>query len=422
MFTVCPKCALTLVVTAADLKVGQGYVRCGRCSNVFNALVGLTEERHQSARQAAAERNPARQLEAEPEPGLAQHTEPEEAPGSEELDPDAVPDSALEFNADSTDVSQVFIEPRPGPHDVASGTFETIVLEADDLLAQTLESETQSSGSSSEETSVSAPRTSESRPPRDLSLIRDAANDGDAEALQAANDASLDHPDASEGSPGGFDRQRIEQPRFRPERASEPQAASSANDAVQDAVADGVELAARPESSRLAKLAWAAGSGLLLIALAAQLVHHNRHTLAVDARFREPLAAVYGAFGLALAPRWDLSGYDVRQLGATAGSGEGGMLTVRASVQNGGPNPQPLPLLRVTVQDRFGNRIAARDVPPAAYASRAAHATGFLDAGERIDAEIRLADPGPNAVGFELDACLPIDGGQIACANEQRTR
>ena len=41
MFTVCPKCSLKLVVTAADLRVAQGYVRCGRCSNVFTALVGL---------------------------------------------------------------------------------------------------------------------------------------------------------------------------------------------------------------------------------------------------------------------------------------------------------------------------------------------------------------------------------------------
>src|SRR5262245_33474423 len=45
MFTVCPKCALTLVVTPADLRVAQGYVRCGRCSNVFNAIVGLSEDR-----------------------------------------------------------------------------------------------------------------------------------------------------------------------------------------------------------------------------------------------------------------------------------------------------------------------------------------------------------------------------------------
>ena len=66
MFTVCPKCALTLVVTAADLRVAQGYVRCGRCSSVFNALARLTEERQAAAgpgaevpQAAAAEPAPA---------------------------------------------------------------------------------------------------------------------------------------------------------------------------------------------------------------------------------------------------------------------------------------------------------------------------------------------------------------------------
>src|SRR6267142_1968618 len=53
MFTVCPKCALTLVVTAADLRVAQGYVRCGRCSNVFNALARLSEDRQAAAAAAA---------------------------------------------------------------------------------------------------------------------------------------------------------------------------------------------------------------------------------------------------------------------------------------------------------------------------------------------------------------------------------
>src|SRR5256885_17229036 len=58
MFTVCPKCALTLVVTAADLRVAQGYVRCGRCSNVFNALARLSEDRN-AASTASSQPPPA---------------------------------------------------------------------------------------------------------------------------------------------------------------------------------------------------------------------------------------------------------------------------------------------------------------------------------------------------------------------------
>src|SRR5689334_14283334 len=58
MFTVCPKCALTLVVTAADLRVAQGYVRCGRCSNVFNALSRLSEDRQAGSAAAQAQASP----------------------------------------------------------------------------------------------------------------------------------------------------------------------------------------------------------------------------------------------------------------------------------------------------------------------------------------------------------------------------
>ncbi len=49
MFTTCPNCTLTLALTANDLRVGQGYVRCGRCGRVFNALISLTEEQAQEA-------------------------------------------------------------------------------------------------------------------------------------------------------------------------------------------------------------------------------------------------------------------------------------------------------------------------------------------------------------------------------------
>lgn len=425
MFTVCPKCALTLVVTAADLKVGQGYVRCGRCSNVFNALVAITEDRHAAAvpQPAAAPPPPAREpegeigieLELEPEAPPAPEAEvrPDSAPGNED-----VPDEALEFNPDETDLNAVFVEPRPGPHDVASGTFETIVLEADD---------------------PAAPSDENAAPAREGSVLdalggADAANDRSADAPQAANDPAL--PAGEHADPGrGFDRSRIEAPRrrapaaaapgsappsvaeeieaWRADRALEAQEANSGDSAT--------DLGAlRP--SRRPLVLWSAGVAAFALLLVIQLVHHNRRDLALDPRFRAPLTRIYGALGITLVPRWDLARYDVRQLGAAAESAPGGesVLTVRASVQNGAENPQPLPLLRVTVQDRFGNRIASRDVAPAAYAPRGTGSSALLDAGQRVDAEIRLADPGPNAVGFELDACLVVDGGRISCANEQR--
>src|ERR1700737_3209194 len=100
MFTVCPKCALTLVVTAADLRVAQGYVRCGRCSNVFNALARLSEDRQS----AAAAHAPSSEPRAPQPQALAEElTPPEQAEGSPDTDDDAIPETALEFNPDATD-------------------------------------------------------------------------------------------------------------------------------------------------------------------------------------------------------------------------------------------------------------------------------------------------------------------------------
>ncbi len=88
MFTVCPKCTLTLVVTTVDLRAGQGYVRCGRCANVFNALIALREGEPGGSTTDTAKR---RLLETEPrgpvEPalgsGVAMDPEPEPEPEPE---------------------------------------------------------------------------------------------------------------------------------------------------------------------------------------------------------------------------------------------------------------------------------------------------------------------------------------------------
>jgi hypothetical protein len=163
---------------------------------------------------------------------------------------------------------------------------------------------------------------------------------------------------------------------------------------------------------------WTAGSAILLLMLLIQIVHHYRHDLAANATFNGPLTSIYAVLGIPIVPRWDLTAYEVRQLGASTAADAPGQITVRASVKNGARQAQPLPLLRVTLQDRFGNRIASRDVPPKSYLPRAIPSSSLLSAGQRIDAEMAFVDPGSNAVGFEIDACLPAPGGGISCAND----
>jgi hypothetical protein len=196
----------------------------------------------------------------------------------------------------------------------------------------------------------------------------------------------------------------------------------------QDPAEDSQELPAVVADARARAVAWLQGhawhlgAALAAFVLLGQVLNHYRDDLAASARFNRPLTALYGSLGVQLFPRWDLRAYDVRQLGASADSEGAGVITVRASIKNGAPQPQPLPMLRVTLQDRFGNRIAARDVQPKSYLPGSIPPSSFLSAGQRIDAEMGFADPGTDAVGFEIDACLPARGGGVACANDATLR
>ncbi len=135
MFTVCPKCALTLVVTAADLRVAQGYVRCGRCSSVFNALARLTEERQSGAGEptTGAEAEPsAAAAPASPEsaalPAAAAPASSESAAAPDAPREELIPETALEFDPATTDVNSVFVQPPPDPQwTAATGSFKAMV-------------------------------------------------------------------------------------------------------------------------------------------------------------------------------------------------------------------------------------------------------------------------------------------------------
>jgi predicted Zn finger-like uncharacterized protein len=482
MFTVCPKCALTLVVTAADLRVAQGYVRCGRCSSVFNALARLTDERQAAAASgepdpgSAAELDPASA--AEPDPAAAEAAGGAQPPGepadgtaetsASATEAEVIPEAALEFNPARIDVTALFVEPEPDPQwTAATGSFKAMIAANQEGAA----------GEQPQAQAAPAPAAPPPPPPPEDTAVEvevDAAflaqllsrggalepppAAAPAAAAPAAAAPAAAVPAAAAPAPV-FPVPAGSHPTPPAARAPAPQAPgghAAAVDAVlapaarapapwapggQPAAADPVlapaTYAARataapadpgtPEegamlAARALPHAWAAGTGLALLLLLGQIVNHYRDRLAADTRFNHALTSLYGAFGVKLAPAWDLRAYDVRQLGASVDSTSNGLITVRASVKNGARQPQPLPLLRVTLEDRFGNRIASRDVAPRFYLPPAVPASSLLASGQRVDAQMGFIDPGASAVGFEIDACLPASGGAVTCANDASGR
>lgn len=420
MFTVCPKCALTLVVTAADLRIAQGYVRCGRCSSVFNALARLTDERSaaeamgdaESPQAPAPAAAPTRE-DSSPAPAALQSVLLADtaavAPAPTEEEP--IAEDALEFNPATTDVSALFVTPPPDPEwTAATGTFKAM-LAANQPPAQEL----------------AAPHTQPDSPeppqrPADAAPL--AASPAAAGAARAAHTRPpLTRRSAPHSRPPLAADAALPHAPARPRAAAPP--VPEATGATADLTADIGTAAAEDTGAAWARLLpylWRVGAGLAALVLLAQIVHHYRDELATSTRLNRPLTTLYAALGMPLVPRWDLHAYDVHQLGASVDPASAGLITVRASIKNAAPQPQPLPLLRVTLQDRFGNRIAARDVAPRSYLPHSMPASSFLAGGQRIDAEMGFVDPGANAVGFEIDACLPARGGGIACANDVGTR
>jgi len=81
---------------------------------------------------------------------------------------------------------------------------------------------------------------------------------------------------------------------------------------------------------------------------------------------------------------------------------------------------QPYPLLRVTLANRFGTHVGARDFEPAEYLGRPT--ARLMTPGERADANLDIQDPGKDAEGFEIDVCLRGAGQTISCAADAATR
>ncbi|MGP8035097.1 MAG: zinc-ribbon and DUF3426 domain-containing protein [Steroidobacteraceae bacterium] len=420
MFTVCPKCALTLVVTAADLRVAQGYVRCGRCSSVFNALAQLSDAAAAAAAPQAPE--PPQEPEEPEEPAPPPPPPAPAGPGARAAAPsaaarvadeDPIPEDALEFNPAITDASSVFVTPPPDPEwTAATGSFKALV------AANQEPTEEPERPASSEAIDVEL----------DAALLSDIMDSGTRAALAATpaprETAAAPAPAAAAVPPQPRRPSHTRPPAgagIEPARSARPVPAMAPPDADEVAESDAPQAPAETFATRAA-LPWMIGAGLMVLALLLQIIDHQRDALATDARIGRPLTALYSMLGVRLTPRWDLRAYDVRQLGAIVEPGSVGAITVRASIRNVGVKAQPLPLLRVTLQDRFGNRLASREVPPRDYLPRSVEPPSLMSVDQRIDAQLAFVDPGASAVGFELDACLPARGGGVACANDASAR
>ena len=416
MYSQCPDCQTRFRVTAAMLRAARGTVRCGRCGSAFDALERLSDTVPP----------------ASPEPRAVAVV----GGGTE-------PAVNAEYHFSAEDLERVFVDARDwretpaAPESQASldsvgaGDEPPLVVDENAGVEDiTLEGERIRIEAPAEEqvTEIDLDSTDE------LEILRhvpDSAYPDDEEESEREIEAFVQAlEEAPVPAPEPAPEFAAEPP---PTLAAEPMTSMAPVTAVATEPAEAAEplpLAAQrwrrpaeeeaPESatggSAWTTFAWSVGGFVLAVVLAAQVIHHFRQDLVRHPQIGPPLRAAYERLGLDLMPNWDLAAFELRQWGNAADAAAEGRMVVRASLTNRAGFAQPHPILRLELEDRFGATVATRDFEPADYLKNPSQATRLIAPGSSSEAELLLADPGTEAVGYRLDVCLRESSVLLRCA------
>ena len=367
MYTQCSKCETVFKLSAEVLRAASGQVRCGKCGELFNALARLAED---SSSFAAGE-SPL-ELETRADSilesaeslqvmrAVAKDQEMSAPPGVEIAELEFIDsDRSMEFTLPPGELDRIFVESKKKPLPPLPGALA----EPEPEVEPEVEAEPE------------ARSREESGAPVGHRIGLEVPEEVRREMLEGIEDEYLDPASA-------------------------------------------VLSMGRSRTPRGVRLAWASAAVISALLLLAQIVHQNRDWFVAHSHgpLGSVVRALYGAMGAPLPQPASLSAYELRQWGVTGDPDANGTLRVRASILNTAVQLQPYPLLRVTLADRFGKKIGARDFEPGEYLGKPI--ARLLAPGERVDATLAILDPGKNAEGFEIDVCLRGADQRVACAND----
>ena len=397
MYSQCPECHARFRVTAEALRAARGTVRCGRCGSAFDALAWLSD----TVPPARTERS-------------------DQAVGGDAMVHSATPAEvvAAEYHFTADDLEKVFIDAHDwqkqfggeatdanaaGQPDFGAGSPAVVVDENRPVEDITLEGERISIESVLEFEPGDLDSTDEFEVLHD---VPESAYPEDEEADQAPR------PDVvamAESAPEPVETMMAAEP-------AESTLAAQRWRRSADAPAARIDEPAGRGRSSWRAFAWTIGCLLLALLLLAQIADYYRQDLVRHPQLGPVLRDAYARLGSPLSPNWDLAAFELRQWGNGSGPDANGRLSVRASLTNRANFAQPHPILRLELEDRFGESIAVRDFAPAEYAKSPAEAARLLGPGASTEAELLIVSPDPEAVGYRLDVCLRESAKLLRCA------
>lgn len=426
MYTQCPECHARFRVRAAALRIASGTVRCGRCGSAFNALDHLNDL------------VPAAPDAARDAPVAGRTSGIAATPG---------PVTITEFHFTADDIEKVFVDDSvwqerggAGRADDAAGPtgaeapdvvvsesepFEDITLEGERISIESILGVGEDTGSTDEFEIL------EDMPDSAVPTDSDAV-DVEGEPPPGTTEAAL-APDLDPVQESSLDillettsptARRVEPTLLAPAgSAARPTAPASLAElrsrrAADESIPD-FDAVDKPRGVSRSALAWSFGCLLLALGLLAQVAHQYRQDLVRHPQIGPVLEDVYARLGVPLSPNWDLAAFELRRWSAASDADTNGRLTVRATITNRATFAQPHPVLRLELDDRYGDSVAVRDFEPAEYLKDPSESARLLGPGATTEAELVVVPPGPDAVGYQLDACVRESAKLLRCSGNR---
>ena len=433
MYTQCSHCDTVFQLTAETLRTAGGQVRCGRCGEVFNALARLAEDANAFAAPGeGSHRESALEMEARADEILHSPTPQRPAQPEPGSDGDDLMAGDVEFAR-----LQLIDKFKPARSETPAAPRHVappVQPLAPRPPAPKTKPPTPPPAASSAPSAPPSPppSASSSAPPRAPPSAPDSADDGAFEFTLPPGELDrifvVDPGTARARSSSLGEAERTAPDAPPADESAEPSGESVGGLDVAEHVRRDVlaglgqpQLEEPGEPARPAmQFAWGGAAAVLAIVFLGQVIHENHAWLAAHGPLRGPLQSVYAALGVKVQPPVNLSAYQLRQWGVTGDPNAAGTLRLRASILNTSAQLQPYPLLRVTLANRFGTHVGARDFEPAEYLGRPI--ARLMTPGERADATLDIQDPGKDAEGFEIDVCLRGAGQTISCAADAATQ
>ncbi|MBT8140965.1 MAG: 50S ribosomal protein L11 methyltransferase [Gammaproteobacteria bacterium] len=153
---------------------------------------------------------------------------------------------------------------------------------------------------------------------------------------------------------------------------------------------------------------WMLLAVLSVLAFAAQYIHQHRAQLALHPSLGQAVQNAYANLPFELEPDWQLDAYEVNASSVSLNPRDPDELLATFSLTNTAGHAQIFPLIRLSMTNRWGERVAYRDLMPEDYLPE--NATSLMDARGRAEVSVRLKDPGDAALDYNVEVCLPKQG------------